>query len=281
MLRTLSHHRLILEKSVLEMHIQAQSLLFRLPAEVRSLIYTYALSSCKPIVDPVIGYSTRLQHYKSLPELGTALLRTCKFIHKEMDVRSLYTSNEFVFTRPSICSDFLNSLSLQLCALVTTVTLDLRNNVRGKVLRPESVEEWMHYLVCDRGRRHRDGRTLCATHPFAPEAFHLAQISTIKTVVLDVRELQRATTLMLAVPEETAVANGRGDQWQGLWMWFEACRLGISAVNFSLEIWVRYLDEQQYVREVLVPGGMRSDEKEREEERNKTLLEWRKMIFDI
>jgi len=85
----------------LEAHPQEPCPLFRLPVELREIIYTLALTADTPITDPTIGPLIRSPFTKR-PCLGAPLLRTCQRINTEANFEVLYISNTLRFTSPAI-----------------------------------------------------------------------------------------------------------------------------------------------------------------------------------
>ncbi|KAJ9622743.1 hypothetical protein H2203_006394 [Taxawa tesnikishii (nom. ined.)] len=134
-------------------HPQLQSALLRLPGELRNKIYRYALLTPEPILNPTLGRTVRPQH-KQIPDLGTALLRTCRLAYHEADARVLYSGNSFRFTRAAHVFFFLRRLSPAQKREIGAVTLDLREagrmSVGGGAGAGDVVQaEWLHYLTCD------------------------------------------------------------------------------------------------------------------------------------
>ncbi|KAJ9641401.1 hypothetical protein H2201_006716 [Coniosporium apollinis] len=121
------------------MNQQYQSPLLRLPAEIRNMIYRFALTADSPIVDPTILHPADeeddndddreipISRNRSIPALGTALLQTCRLIREEADVRTLYSNNTFAFTSITTAHFFLTSLSPTFSPMVQDIEIDARN----------------------------------------------------------------------------------------------------------------------------------------------------------
>lgn len=131
---------------------QSESLLFtRLPGELRNYIYTLALTSGSPIIDPSIP-PTHTQYAKSLnlrtpshqiPDLSTPLLRTCKLIYAEVLLAPLYASNTFRFTTSFSAERFLSRLPNEYRLQIQDVEVDLREVAD---VHPAVDREWVSYL---------------------------------------------------------------------------------------------------------------------------------------
>lgn len=138
------------------MHSQAQcAFLTELPAEIRQVIYSFALTSNETITDPRVPNTDR-----DKPVLGLALAATCQNIHDELDYQIFYSINQFSFTHPNKASDFFNHLrKAQKVHLLQEISFDLRNSLTpawAKDTRPPELifhrgsryTEWSHYLTC-------------------------------------------------------------------------------------------------------------------------------------
>lgn len=139
------------------MNAQQQCELLQMPAEIRNAIYCYALTSSEPIIDPTIGPTIRPRH-KNIPILGTALLRTCKKVHAEVDLRVLYSRNAFCFTRPVHATSFFRKLGPLQRTLIRGITIDFRMpdfQADGS----NYLREWMHYL--ESASTHGDRKVCC------------------------------------------------------------------------------------------------------------------------
>jgi len=138
------------------MHQQSQSILFTLPAELRQEIYKKCLTALRPITNPATTLLVSAT-VKDIPPLGVSLLRTCRRIYNEVDTSTLYIANTFRFTRPVICSWFLNHISHVHRTCVRGITCDLREvdiDGSGSTAGPRGGTrggEWAHYLRCRPG----------------------------------------------------------------------------------------------------------------------------------
>jgi hypothetical protein len=128
------------------MNSQCESLLFRLPGELRNQIYTLSLTSPYKISDPSIqpNHTSNNNKHRVLPVLGTPIIRSCKRIYYEISLSSLYTQNAFRFTSATIAHKFFSALSKQTAALIKEVEIDLRNVSDNY---PSVESEWTHYLT--------------------------------------------------------------------------------------------------------------------------------------
>jgi hypothetical protein len=136
-----------------KMNLQLTSPIFdRLPGELRNQIYELALTSSAPVIDPSIpptftAYAKALNLRTSghrVPELGTALLRTCKRIYSEVSLATLYSNNAFRFTTSFSAQRFLSALPMETRKLIREIEVDLQevNDAHPAVER-----EWVQYLV--------------------------------------------------------------------------------------------------------------------------------------
>ena len=81
--------------------------LFRLPPEIREVIYT----CCCTLADAIENlHFSDYPHCPWRKDLGIAVMRTCRRVYSEFDVRPLY-SNRFIFTYPHYLMKFAQSLS--------------------------------------------------------------------------------------------------------------------------------------------------------------------------
>ncbi|TKA73471.1 hypothetical protein B0A55_05955 [Friedmanniomyces simplex] len=171
------------------MHDQNQSILFTLPAELREDIYRRCLTAQRPITNPATTLLVAAID-KDIPTLGVPLLRTCRRIYDEMDTSILYAANTFRFTRPMICSWFLNHISTAHRVRVRGITCDLREidyHGCGIPAGPSGItlgSEWQHYLRCH-PRAHDDSRE-CIYQP----QMLVVDMPIIETLTLDVTALQ-------------------------------------------------------------------------------------------
>ena len=171
------------------MNPQSQCPLFRLPAEIRSEIYLLTLISPQnPLIDPTIDKDAVRSKYKSMPQLGASLLSTCRRIHNEIDIWPLYALNEFVFTQPAYCWSFLAGIPEKNKSLVTTITLDLRENIAETLGNTggaaiDSLNEWSHFLTCSYPDHPNEPRNLYCRRP-APQNIS-AHVPPIRTIVFD------------------------------------------------------------------------------------------------
>lgn len=95
----------------------ADSPLFRLPLELRQLIYSYALCS----TSPEIPWPAQRQTIT----ITAPLLRTCKAIYGE-SAEVLYTLNNLSFAHPSDCNMFRHALASPYAELLPHFTLRIR-----------------------------------------------------------------------------------------------------------------------------------------------------------
>ena len=140
--------------------VELQSPLLRLPPELRNRITELCLVSSNAIVNPSPLTSANAKtpllirpKHQSIPALGTALLRTCRQLHFEIDFRPLYAGNTICFTRITHLTSFVRSLAYDKRHLIDHLTLDLReasvccNTTRGYSSDPV-VLEMTHFLSC-------------------------------------------------------------------------------------------------------------------------------------
>ena len=131
---------------------QEQSPFFALPGEIRNQIYSLALTSPTPIIDPSLppthtpfakAMYYRTDHHR-MPDLSTQLLRTCRRMYTEISLATLYASNIFRFTTWFAAHRFLTALPREFRALIRDVEVDLRgvNDAHPAVER-----EWVQYLT--------------------------------------------------------------------------------------------------------------------------------------
>jgi hypothetical protein len=122
-----------------------------LPGEIRNQIYTLAMTSSKPIVDPslpptstsfaqAMGYRTG--HHR-IPDLSTQLLRTCKRMYSEIPIASMYSINTFRFTTSFSAHRFLSALPKQYRETIQDVEIDL---CEVNDVHPAIEREWVQYL---------------------------------------------------------------------------------------------------------------------------------------
>ncbi|PSN70552.1 hypothetical protein BS50DRAFT_455312, partial [Corynespora cassiicola Philippines] len=121
---------------------QLQSPLLRLPVELQHLIYGFCFAAGGPIVDPVIG--CRKPEDEQVPQLGVALLQTCRRVYHEADRRPLFARNTFRFTTVDRMRCFFVSLGEGHSAYVQDVEIDAR---RVHSDHPGIGREWLHYLA--------------------------------------------------------------------------------------------------------------------------------------
>jgi len=154
--------------------------LLALPPEILNLITHFALTSSHAIVNPSPiespkSPSPRHKDIKIRPKhhsiptqaLSTALLQTCKQLYHSTDIRSLYSSNTFIFTRAPHLSDFITSLPPGKRELITSITLSLIETSAFPVSNDGApadpvVLEWLHYLTCPMHTQDLALETCCA-----------------------------------------------------------------------------------------------------------------------
>lgn len=144
------------------MPCETLSPLIALPGELRNKIYTLSLTSDTPIVNPYFQPSIQPKHV-SHNIVGTALIRSCSALYKEIDIAPLYTSNTFIFTRVAHVHAFREHLSRSQMRWIPSITIDIREaafsdpSMYGEH-EPSNViaNEWLHYLSC-RQCRHMPG----------------------------------------------------------------------------------------------------------------------------
>ncbi|KAF2397446.1 hypothetical protein EJ06DRAFT_149432 [Trichodelitschia bisporula] len=107
-----------------EVNSQDSSIFFRLPAELRNIIYELVLSTPSQIVDPSPYSDASRPSSRYIPHLSTALLRTCRRIHSEHPIDVLY-GNTFSFTLAKHAHLFFKHRPAA-AALIRDVELDLR-----------------------------------------------------------------------------------------------------------------------------------------------------------
>lgn len=133
---------------------QTQSRLVCLPGELRNNIFSLALRSDAPIVNPYFEPSIRPRHHHVSP-IGLGLTQSCRAIRDELDLTPLFKDNSFVFTRVSHVHAFHNNLTQEQMRLVRSVTIDLREaahsyaNDDGNETADIIGNEWLHYLSCN------------------------------------------------------------------------------------------------------------------------------------
>lgn len=181
---------------------QHQSRLVSLPGELRNEIYRLSLCSSASITNPYFGDSIR-PHHIEIPRLGSALLRTCKTIHNEINSLILLESNTFVFTRVSHIHAFFARLSRQQARLIRSITIDLREasigNTTDSGIKSADIigNEWLHYLMCN--------------HYAHVPGIWCSKLSTMKTDVPEIKTLVLDLTDWLP-----PFAGTRQDGWRYL-----------------------------------------------------------------
>ena len=280
---------------------QPQCHLFRLPAELRSHIYKLTLTSNAPIIDPTIGPLSSRSKHKSIPPLGVDFARSCRRIYNEVDIRPLYTSNEFVFTEPSICSNFLIALSSENRALISSVTLDLRENMNEEAAKRASgpwdrIQDWAHFLACSNSDTRFPSMKQVVGDLYlwtCQNTFHFyAHVPPLRSIVLDICELQRTIEKVLAAypslpkpgatVEELVAQRDDVSRQAVLWTWWEMYSFRVPATACGLEVcWLRKLDKNGEIRTVQIPVGVWSQDIEHDCRREKVIKEWWKEEYGI
>lgn len=121
-----------------KMDPQEKCPLFSLPGELRNMIYRLALAADDPFTDPSIrpiskstledsGLQVIKSRHNLVPTTGIQLLRTCKRMAAEVDVRSLFASNTFRFTSQTHAHRFLRLVGPTRAACVRDVEMDVRD----------------------------------------------------------------------------------------------------------------------------------------------------------
>lgn len=143
-------------------HLQLQSPLIRLPAEIKNAIFSYCFHAEEPIVDAVVG-SPKSDH-ATVPALGLALLQTCRRLYFEPDRRPLFSQNRFRFSNVDHVRSFFISLDRHDIYRdnVSDIEIDARH-VNSN--HPGIAREWLHYLAWGGGSW---GKTLGSLSVDAP-----------------------------------------------------------------------------------------------------------------
>ena len=252
------------------MHPQTQCPLFHLPSEIRSDIFHHCLISTKgPILDPTTLASDpaiRVPADRHIPPLGLSLLRTCRKIYSEVDIRPLYTHNDFSFTEADTCADFLDSLPSHQRNPITAVTFDLRYNIYGENYDSNRYDMWAmplkdrecsHFVQCDKPWKAPTAQCMVLGKPHL-----LAHAPPVKLIIFDVCAAQQRT---------------KGTYHLGLEMWFNDCVLGIPATQTGLEVRLRARVRCEHgvrIRESVIPCGVISSDVVAEAQRKLRLREW-------
>lgn len=127
---------------------QEQSPLFRLPAELRDIVYAYTITSNSPIVDP--PFHGPVSQQKRYPKEACALKSTCKRIQHEFSFAPFYTNNDFRFTRPMTLRVFTSKTPSAHLELVKYITFEIAVNRRDQWRYDTMyrVSEFKHYFNC-------------------------------------------------------------------------------------------------------------------------------------
>lgn len=259
------------------MDLQDNCPLFRLPAELRSQIYCLCLTAGTPIIDLAIGSSTNNSKYKHIPPLGRSLLRTCRRIHAEVDIRPLYSSNEFSFTHPYVTKCFLSHLPAQFKPLVTDITLDLREFFStGGERNTLNIRRLDDFISCDCS----GNPTIAHCHPAGPHLYrHTPPRGPVKTVTLDICTAQLRAAKK-PVPDLQTPASACRPSGIGYWgYWWEDNLWAVRERSESgVRVRVRWLDPKKLVREGELPL-LSSIEAERIKAGKMRGVEWGEKVF--
>lgn len=261
---------------------QDKCLLFRLPPELRLDIYHLCLLGSSPILNAGLPSETKHRRGgprhvdKEIPALGTALLRTCRVIRSEVDIRPLYQENEFIFTKPRIAANFLTRYSNEYKPCVTAVTLDYREFFSTTEGCPNAIQtsDWSDYLCCSDGEAFL--RRFNCSH-----GSHLVRnlmAGGLRTVILDFCHAQRLAAQWRVSRTSVPIIND-AKVASAMRSWWEDCLSGIPATGHGVKVWIRLLDSEGRVKQVEVPGRW-SPYKQRERKRVQALQEWFDETFD-
>lgn len=120
-------------------HLQLQSPLVRLPAEIKHIIYGHCFVTTGSIVDPIVCCSSG-QQKSHVPIPGLTLLQTCRRIYYEVDFRQFFAQNTFRFSSADRVRTFVNSLSLENRECVQDIEIDAQ---RVHPDHPGLAREWL------------------------------------------------------------------------------------------------------------------------------------------
>lgn len=138
-------------------HLQPQSALLNLPAEIKHQIFGLCLTSDNVITDPALTSDTQSN---AAPSLGVALLQTCRRLYHEVDRRPLFSRNTFRFTTVDTANAFLKTLEEDCRQSVHDIEIDVRN-----VHSDRLAHEWKQYLAWAPSPGNKFDKSLCSDAP--------------------------------------------------------------------------------------------------------------------
>ncbi|KAH8719393.1 hypothetical protein GQ44DRAFT_829279 [Phaeosphaeriaceae sp. PMI808] len=122
-------------------HLQLQSPLVRLPAEIKHMIYALCFTAKDKTTDPTIA-DGRTQG-NLVPSFGVALLQTCRRLYHEIDRRPFFSQNTFSFTTFEKAKAFFGPIDQHHRASVHNVEIDI---CKAELGWPDSTYGWGQYL---------------------------------------------------------------------------------------------------------------------------------------
>lgn len=282
----------------LNMRQQLQSLLFTtLPPELRQEIYTFALTLDEPITDVVSNHHTFKPYLRR--KLGLDLPLVCRRIHAEIDPATFWRTNTFRFSNPEFACAFFHLLSKRgWLHLPSTIEFDIHHAVRfvaltdaqGKqqihVNRGSLFTDWDHYLTCSVPvenrestqlctiKRRTDTDTLCSLHDDMHFSEHLPLLTGLKTLTLDISELQR-DVLDRCRSKGNAALGDVVDAVAELAVGFGGLVRELDGMARGMECKIRVVDGEYRTHEVMLLA-----EREKGDDRRLAVLSWSGRIRD-
>jgi hypothetical protein len=190
-------------------HLQLQSQLVCLPAEIKHIIFRLCFTADDVIVDPTICNPV---HSKPIPSLGATLLQTCRRLYYEADRRRLFSQNTFRFTTGNRARVFLKGLDDHHRLSVQDVEIDIR---RVHSDDSDLAREWLHYLDWESlGSLHMDApelKTLRLNFESWPRIpmFRIELWNLLRQMLSNVRGLER----VVVIGASKGQAMARRDPW--------------------------------------------------------------------
>ena len=183
---------------------QQQSIFFRLPPEIRLIIYDMSLTSEQPITDPVEAVEDIFDEcewsYTHATGLGLGLFRTCQTIQREISIKTLIVHNNFHFSCPAELSIFLSTIPRQCRHLIKHIRLSV---MQARSLRPylaasSAEDDFRHYFCCPTqypGNLHWTDRVVADVQHNFISNYHftgdMQKLEGLQELVLDLNNLDR------------------------------------------------------------------------------------------
>jgi hypothetical protein len=133
----LNPYTMALVIGTLPAHLQLESRLVSLPAEIKHMITALSFTTTDIIEDPTVSDGQNKKEHTS--PLGLALLQTCQTLYHGTDRRPLFVQNVFRFTTVDNARTFL-----KLHPQISDLEIDVR---RLHSDRPNLTREWLKYLA--------------------------------------------------------------------------------------------------------------------------------------